>query len=261
MEEAALAFIAHLYGCSIMHCTLFRLPAITGQRSSPAPVQGRGLFTCRASVDCTIRLPICRLYNHLRQLHGETFVTSTANLLRPAGASPVDHRYHARMTVSLRRSMRRAVHIRKSGVFFICFDAINSAPAVKKSPNRGGNDAEVIDDAEDAPTHMAWVQTACSNGEARAFRFRCELVYGGKPQTQATFEDAVFGEPWRSTDVLAHRYALCVRVPAKLAKATLRVSISANEELRDTRRRKHTQLRTLSGASTGAVSAAQTTAT
>lgn len=125
-----------------------------------------------------------------------------------------------RLTLSLHRSVRRAVHIRRAGVFFICFDALpNTSSAVS-----------------DLPTHYAWVQMAGTAYEATRYKFCCELQYicgsnsggaGCQRLVTATYSDSVLGEGCLHKNIQAKRNCLVVCVPTQLAKATLRVMIYA----------------------------------
>lgn len=142
----------------------------------------------------------------------------------------IEPRFTMRWTVQLQRSMRRAVHIRKSGLFFVCFDRAQAAdvttkelkeptelPAVPETPLAANRTANEV------PTHYAWVQAACSGREAGRFKFTCELIYG--QQTVATYEDAVFGDSWSPSAIQSAPYCLAVCIPANLTKAWLRVTI------------------------------------
>lgn len=183
-----------------------------------SPPQSRGLFTCRSSTGCTERLPICRMFNHIRQCHADAYVCSNIDLQKRVQAPLLwpdavawEPRFTMRWIVTLQRSMRRAVHIRRAGLFFVCFDRIAAAPT-----KTGGEPTP--------PTHFAWVQAACTNAEARRFKFRFDLTYG--PQnTVATYEDACFGETWTEHAIRSARYCLAVRLPDALSRATLRVHI------------------------------------
>lgn len=214
----------------------------TGLSSAKQP---SGLYTCRADPDCQARLPICRLLNHVRQLHEPAFCTSNANLFHSDLPSPPPSHplpgltgqahlprpaFQMRLTVPLQRSVRRAVHIRRAGVFFICFEALPPPrPPLVPSSEAG----------QPAPTHFAWVQSACLEREAHRYQYHCELQFIGGPgsagrqpqqqlrMTTATFSDAVLGESWLPGDVRAKRNCLAAHVPHQLAKATLRVSIRA----------------------------------
>lgn len=131
------------------------------QTTEPAPprvihvAQPGGLFNCRM-LGCTDRLPICRMWNHIRSLHPEHMVEQMA-----IGNDFVTHFSFPYA------SYRRALHIPKFGLFFLIVD-------VKKE-----NKLNVI---------TAWVQMVGRRDECRRFSYELNLRIGNRI---ATYKDVV----------------------------------------------------------------------
>lgn len=256
------------------------------------PHQSSGRFACRIA-PCTAVLPICRLYNHVRQLHADVLTVSDLDLLGigkqkttplpsvaksdadvtaaadtatapadavkappaesaatiaddPATAAaespatiagdpkpaprPKPIEYVERINVSLHRQLRRVVHIRRAGLFFICMDVPDRTDAAA---------ADAAADAANQPTHHVWVQAACRNRDARFFKFSCQLLYDSGSKT-ADFEDFAFGGQSTAEHIKGQPNCLAVRVPPAVRAGTLYVHIRANEGTHDGRRKTKT---------------------
>lgn len=193
--------------------------------------QPPGQFLCLADNACGRRLPACRLLSHLRQLHADVFIASNANLL--AGEE-----FSMQLTVSLQRSARQAIYIRRAGVFFLCYDAPDA-------------EAEPVDSAAAAvdattPTHFVWLQAASSCYEARRYAYKCRLSFvvctaaaaaataaGSKgparvqrQRIEASYQnEAVLDDEWLARDVRTKRCCLAVRTVERRARAQLEVTV------------------------------------
>lgn len=117
--------------------------------------QPPGLFDCRM-LACTERLPICRMWNHLRTFHSAHMVEHPV----------VDNDFATHFSFPY-ESYRRAVHISRFGLFFFIVN-------VKKESKHN-----VI---------TAWLQMVGRREQCRRFSYELNLRVGNRI---ATYKDAV----------------------------------------------------------------------
>lgn len=118
--------------------------------------QPPGQFNCRM-LACTERLPICRMWNHLRTFHSTHMVEH----------SVVDNDFATHFTFPY-ESYRRAVHIPRFGLFFFIVN-------VKKESKHNN----VI---------TAWLQMVGRRDQCRRFSYELRLRVGNRV---ATYKDVV----------------------------------------------------------------------
>lgn len=132
--------------------------------------QPAGLFNCRMQA-CTERLPICRMWNHIRTFHVDHFTE----------ASAVDENFVTHFSFPY-DTYRRALHIPRFGLFFFIVN-------VKKEGRFN--------------TITAWVQVVGRREECRRFSYELNLRIGNRI---ATYKDAVSSNRMGSAFVASHEY-------------------------------------------------------
>lgn len=138
--------------------------------------QPAGQFHCRM-LQCDERLPICRMWNHIRTFHANHMVEQSA----------VGNEYTTHFTFPY-NSYRRALHIRQFGLFFFIVNVEVIANSLKKI--------------------TAWVQMVGRRDECRRFTYELNLHLGNRI---ATYKDAVsefFYQHLKSFFIHCHEFLL-----------------------------------------------------
>lgn len=142
------------------------------QTTEPAPAnpeifvaQPGGLFNCRM-LACTERLPICRMWNHLRTFHSAHMVEHPV----------LDNDFATHFSFPY-ESYRRALHIPRFGLFFFIVNV--------KKESKHSNEI------------TAWLQMVGRRDQCRRFSYELNLRIGNRV---ATYKDVV------RTIVSSHQY-------------------------------------------------------